>query len=93
MAEYQATPTTTAPTAPADFPGKTLGLVGLILAIVAPVVGIVVSAIARSQSKNAGYENKLAKIGLIVGIALTVAIIVLYVVVFAVAMQNGALPQ
>jgi hypothetical protein len=69
MAEYQATtPTAT----PADYPGKTLGIVGLVLAIVLPLVGIVVSAIARSQSKNAGYENNLAKIGLIVGIVLTV---------------------
>ena len=45
MANYEATPS---PTTTADFPGKTLGLVGLILAIVAPVVGIIVSAVALS---------------------------------------------
>lgn len=93
MAEYQATPTTTAPVGPADFPGKTLGIVGLVLAIVAPLVGVVVSAVALSQSKKAGFENKLAKIGLIVGIVLTALIIVFYVVFAAVLMQNGALPQ
>jgi hypothetical protein len=86
MAEYQAT--NTAP-APADFPGKTLGIVGLVLAIVAPVVGVIVSAIALNQSKKAGFENKLAKIGLIVGIVLTVVIVVLYITVFAVAFGSG----
>ena len=78
MANYEATPTPTA----ADFPGKTLGIVGLVLAIVAPVVGIIVSAVALSQSKNAGFENKLAKIGLIVGIVLTVITLVYMVVMF-----------
>ena len=77
----------------ADYPGKTLGIVGLVLAIVAPVVGIVVSAIARSQSKKAGFDNKLAKIGLIVGIVLTVLIVVLYIAVFAVAMNSGVTTQ
>jgi hypothetical protein len=86
MANYQAT--TPSPTAD-DFPGKTLGLVGLILAIVAPIVGVIVSAIALSQSKKVGFENKLAKIGLIVGIVLTVLIVVLYVVVFASALSAG----
>ena len=92
MANYEATtPTTPAPTA-ADFPGKTLGIVGLVLAILAPVVGIIVSAVALSQSKKAGYENKLAKIGLIVGIVLTVLYVVLYIVVFAAAFSTG-IPQ
>ena len=86
MANYEATPSQTTT---ADFPGKTLGLVGLILAIVAPIVGIIVSAVALSQSKKAGFENKLAKIGLIVGIVLTVVYVVLYVVVFATAFSAG----
>ena len=90
MAEYRATPTSTNP---ADYPGKTLGIVGLVLAIVAPLIGIVVSAIAMSQSKKAGFENKLAKIGLIIGIVLTVLIVVLYIAVFAVAFGNGATTQ
>jgi hypothetical protein len=89
MAEYQATDTAPAP-APADYPGKTLGIVGLVLAILAPVVGIVLSAIALNQSKSAGYPNKLAKIGLIIGIVLTVLYVLLYVFVFAVAFSGGA---
>lgn len=63
---------------PADFPGKTMGLVGLILAIVAPVIGLIVSLIARSQSKAAGFPNGLAKAGIIVGIILTVLGIILF---------------
>ena len=86
MAEYQAT--NTAPS-PADYPGKTLGIVGLVLAIVAPVVGIIVSAIAMNQSKTAGYPNKLAKIGLIIGIVLTALYVILYITVFAVAFSGN----
>jgi hypothetical protein len=92
MANYEATTPTPTPTpAPtaADFPGKTLGIVGLVLAILAPLVGVIVSAVALSQSKKAGFENKLAKIGLIVGIVLTVLYVVLYVVVFATALSAG----
>lgn len=91
MAEYQAT-TTPAPTAAED-PGKTLGIVGLVLAIVAPVVGIIVSAIARSQSRKAGFDNKLAKIGVIVGIVLTVLGIIGMIAYFALLsslVQSGA---
>ncbi|WP_368498002.1 hypothetical protein [Herbiconiux sp. A18JL235] len=57
---------------PADFPGRTLGIVGLVLAIVVPLVGVIVSAVAFSQSKKAGYPNTLARVGIIVGAVLTV---------------------
>jgi hypothetical protein len=83
MANYQAAP---APTA--EDPGKTLGIVGLVLAILAPVIGIIVSAIARSQSQKAGFQNQFAKIGLIVGIILTAVWligVIAYVVFFAAA--------
>ena len=90
MAQYQAGP----PAAPpADFPGKTLGIVGLVLAVLIPLVGLIVSIIAQNQSKAAGYPNKLAKIGLIVGIVLTVLIVILYITVFAVAFSSGVTTQ
>jgi len=50
-----------------DYPGKTLGVVGLIVAIFANVIGIVISAIALDQSKRAGFRNDPAKAGVIVG--------------------------
>ena len=55
-----------------DFPGKTLGIVGLVLAIVAPLIGLIISVVANNQSKAAGFPNQLAKIGIIVGAILTV---------------------
>ncbi len=57
---------------PADFPGRTLGVVGLVLAFLVPLVGAIVSAVALSQSKKAGYPNTLARVGVIVGAVLTV---------------------
>ena len=88
MAQYQAGP----PAAPADYPGQTLGIVGLVLAIVAPLIGLIVSIIARKQSREAGFENQLAKIGVIVGAILTVLGVIgtiIYIVLFASLMSNG----
>jgi hypothetical protein len=53
-----------------DFPGKTLGIVGLILAIFFNLIGLIVSAVALSQSKKAGYKNGPAKAGVIIGAVL-----------------------
>ena len=89
MADYQAT---AAPVHTAEDPGKTLGIVGLVLAIVVPLVGIIVSAIALNTSKKAGFQNQLAKIGLIVGIVLTVLGLIggiAYGAWIASVMQNG----
>lgn len=80
------TPPPAQPAAPADFPGKTLGIVGLVLAIVAPLVGLIISIVANNQSKAAGYPNQLAKIGIIVGAILTALgaiVIVIQIVTFA----------
>lgn len=67
---------------PADYPGKTLGIVGLILAIVTPLIGLIVSLIAQSQSKKAGYPNSLAKWGVIIGAILTVLGIIVSIFYF-----------
>jgi hypothetical protein len=76
-------------------PGKTLGIVGLILSIasffiipfIGAIAGIVVSAIARSQSKKAGVEkNTPAFVGLILGIvSLVLSIIGTIIVIVIVA--------
>ncbi|HLU63456.1 MAG TPA: hypothetical protein VKY66_02900 [Protaetiibacter sp.] len=86
-------PNVPAPAAPAgapapsgDYPGKTLGIVGLILVFVVTVVGLIVSAVALSQSKKAGFKNTPAKVGVILGIvfiALGVIFTVLWFAVFA----------
>ena len=66
-------------------PGKTLGIVGLVLAIVAPLIGLIVSIIARNKSKQAGFQNGLAKAGIIVSIIL----MVLYVIIIGVSFAIG----
>ncbi len=57
---------------------KTLSIVGLILGIVIPVAGIIVSAIALNKMKQEGnLENKnIAMAGLIIGIVMTALTII-----------------
>ncbi|MBN9605516.1 MAG: hypothetical protein J0G30_02775 [Actinomycetales bacterium] len=77
--------TTPAPApAPADYPGKTLGIVGLILVFFTNVIGLIVSAIALKQSKDAGFQNTPAKVGVILGIIFT-ALGVLFLILWFVA--------
>ncbi len=64
MAAYQA-----APPPAADYPGKTLGLVGMILAIIpcTATIGLILSIVAYVQSNKVGIKNQKAFIGIIVG--------------------------
>ncbi|HYI54439.1 MAG TPA: DUF4190 domain-containing protein [Microlunatus sp.] len=52
---------------PAQDPGRTMGIVGLVLAVFCSLVGIVVSIIAYNKSKQAGFKNNIALAGIIVG--------------------------
>lgn len=79
-----------APAAPAAAPGKTLGIVGLVLAFVAPLIGVIVSAIANSQSKAAGLKNTPAKAGIIIGIILTVLYLFLIIGLPLILAASGA---
>jgi hypothetical protein len=65
MANYQATPPQ-----PAADPGNTLGLVGLILAIIpcTSTIGLVLSIVAYIISRRANFQNSKALAGIIVGI-------------------------
>lgn len=67
-----------------DYPGKTLGIVGLIVAIFANIVGMIISIIAFNQSKSAGYKNTPALAGIIVGAVLAGLAIIATIIVFAV---------
>lgn len=79
MTQYDASQSTPPPMSPqyagggptAEDPGRTLGIVGLVLAFVASVIGLVISIIARRKSSRAGYKNGLALAGIIVGIITT----------------------
>ena len=64
-----------------DFPGKTLGIVGLVLAIFFNLIGLIISAVALSQSKKAGYKNTPALVGIIIGAVLIVLGIIISIAV------------
>lgn len=71
-------------------PGKTMGIVGFILAFVIAPAGIVVSAMALSESKKVGYPNPLGKWGLWLSIVFT-SVWVLYVLFVVLAVFGGML--
>ena len=73
------TPAPAAP-APAAVPGKTLGIVGLILAFLAAPIGFIISLVAAVQSKKAGVPNTPATAGIIIGLILTIVWIVVIIV-------------
>ena len=76
-----------------DYPGKTLGIVGLVLAILIPLIGLIISIIAKSQSKKAGRDNTPAKIGVIIGailVGLGVLWILFGIVLMIIAAASGA---
>lgn len=76
-------------------PGKTLAIIGLVLAFVGvQLVGLILSIIGRSKSKKAGFKNTIATVGIwlnAVFLVLGALLIGLYMflVVFA-AVQVGA---
>ncbi|WP_454112290.1 DUF4190 domain-containing protein [Microbacterium aurum] len=89
---YQAAPAYSAgPAANGSYPGKTLGIVALVLAIV-PVglqlVGLILGIVALVQSRKAGQKNGIALAAIIVsGVLLVLTIIG---IILAVALFNAA---
>ena len=69
-----------------DFPGKTHGIIGLVLSIFTTIVGLIVSIVALRQSKKAGFKNTPALIGIIIGIITTVIAIIITIVTIVAAM-------
>ncbi|GAB3039947.1 hypothetical protein GCM10027052_20720 [Parafrigoribacterium mesophilum] len=76
-----------------DYPGKTLGIVGLILAFVFQLAGLICSIIALNQSRRAGYKNGIALAGIIVSaglIVLGIIVAIVFVAIIAAACSSGA---
>lgn len=78
---YNAAP---APAAPgASFPGKTLGIVSIPVAIFFNLIGLILGIVALVQSRKAGYKNGPAVAGIIIGAVLIVVGIIVVIVVGA----------
>ncbi|MFB2596250.1 DUF4190 domain-containing protein [Herbiconiux sp. P17] len=84
----------------APVPGKTLGIVGLIVGIagffivplLGSIAGLIISIIARNQSKAASVPNSPAKAGVIVGIVgIVLSVIWIAIVVIAIVIGASAL--
>ena len=67
MTYYQSAP----PPAASD-PNRTLTIVGFVFAFLCSIVGLVISIIAYNRSKQLGFNNGLAKAGIIVSAALMI---------------------
>ena len=65
---------------PDNYPGKTLGIVGLIASFFFTILGLILSIVAFNQSKAAGYSNTPAKVGIILSIVFIVLGILLAVI-------------
>ena len=73
---------------PAQDPGRTMGIVGLVLAIFCNLIGLVVSIIAFNKSKQAGFKNNIALAGIIVGAVLFVVGLIVNFTVYMPMMQR-----
>jgi hypothetical protein len=71
------------PAAAPVVPGKTLGIVALIVTFFFSVVGLILGIVARNQSKAAGVPNTPAKVAIILGIVFTALGILWFIVVGA----------
>jgi hypothetical protein len=83
------------PPSSAEDPGKTLGIVGLVLSFFTTLIGMIISIVALRQSRKAGFSNTPAVIGIVVGaigtLVATVLIIVAVVALGAVAAKCSQL--
>ncbi|PID53737.1 MAG: hypothetical protein CSA58_02065 [Micrococcales bacterium] len=58
-----------------------MSIVGLVLAVIMAPVGLVVSYLAHRKSKQAGFSNTLAKVGMAVGGILSTVFLIVAIVV------------
>jgi hypothetical protein len=73
----------------AEDPGKTLGIVGLILSFFTALIGLIVSAIALNKSKKAGFKNTPALVGIIIGAIGTVFAVIAISLAIAAVVAAG----
>ena len=71
-------------------PGRGLTIAGLVFAVLFPIVGLILSLMARNKAREAGVENRLAVVGIVISAVLLAAEIVAGVVL-TIAAINGSL--
>jgi len=78
-----------APQVQREDPGKTLGIVSIVLDFVGfALIGIVLGVMSKKKSKEAGFDGSLGNIGMIIGIVFVVLNIVILGAISIVA-YNG----
>ncbi|MCQ9164715.1 MULTISPECIES: DUF4190 domain-containing protein [unclassified Arthrobacter] len=76
---------------PMEDPGKTLGIVGLVLCFVVSLAGLIVSIIAKRKSAAAGFTNTPANVGVILGWIFTIigfVVMVFYIIAVVLLLNN-----
>ncbi|MBP7807056.1 hypothetical protein KA047_01025 [Candidatus Saccharibacteria bacterium] len=65
-------------------PGKTLAIIGLVLVLVFPLVGLILSIIAKVKSSKAGFKNGIAVAGIVLnGLSIIVGILAVILIILA----------
>lgn len=85
-----APPPAYAPPASGSEPGKTLGIVALIVVFFFSLIGLILGYVARSQSKKAGVKNTPAKIAIILGWIFLALSIIATIIIAAVVIPAAA---
>ena len=88
---YPSAPPAPAGAAPgAPIPGKTLGIVALIVAFFANIIGLILGIVALVQSRKAGHKNTPAVWAIIVGSVLFVLSIIIGIIIVSVFAAGAA---
>lgn len=58
---------------PTEDPGKNLAIIGLVLAFIFALVGLILCIVARNKSQSAGFTNTIATVGIVVAVVNMIA--------------------
>lgn len=75
-------------------PGKTLGILGIVLGVlILPPIGIVLGIMSKNRSKAAGHDGTLGQVSFIIGTILTVLIVLMVALVVVMMMVAAGTPS
>jgi hypothetical protein len=77
-----------------DDPGKTLGIVSIVLDVLGlALIGAILGYLSKKKSKEAGYDGTLGQIGMIIGLVLVglgTLVFIAYIALFAIVFSSAA---